>query len=153
LSELDSTFPNELVGLVSYSTTSRVDSRLTNNYTTVRNQANAYNANGFTAIGLGLQDGIRVITGSEHRPFAIQTIVLMTDGIHNTGVNPTVPAADAARLGITVHTVTFGSDADRTLMRRVAAQTGGEHFHADSSTDLSEVFRTIARTLPVLLTE
>lgn len=153
LSELDNTFPNELVGLVSYSTSSRIDSRLTTNYTTVRDQVNGYSANGLTAIGLALQDGIRVITGSEHRPFAIQTVVLMTDGIHNTGVNPTVPAADAARQGIVVHTVTFGADADRTLMRRVAAQTGGEHFHADSSTDLSEVFRTIARTLPVLLTE
>ncbi len=91
VSELESTFPNELIGLVSYSTSSRIDSRLTTNYTTIRDQANAYTANGFTAIGLGLQDGIRVITGSEHRPFAIQTIVLMTDGIHNTGVNPDRP--------------------------------------------------------------
>ncbi len=38
-------------------------------------------------------------------------------------------------------------------MRRVAVKTGGESFHADSTADLSEVFRTIARTLPVLLTE
>jgi uncharacterized protein YegL len=153
LDELDDTFPDEQVALASYSTTSRLDETLTKNYRVIRNTVDDFEANGLTAIGLALADGIRGVTGVGRRPFAIPTIVLMTDGNHNTGVEPIVPAREAARQRITVHTVTFGRDADFRRMRDVARATGGEHFHADNGSDLQEVFREIARTLPVLLTD
>ncbi len=153
LGELESTFPNEQVALASYSTSSRIDHELTNDYTAIRDSANRFAANGRTAIGLALQDGISAITGPRQRPFAIPTIVLMTDGNHNQGIEPIIPARDASRQGIVVHTITFGRDADFARMRAVADETGGTHFHADTAGDLSEIFRTIARTLPVLLTE
>ena len=153
LNELESTFPDELLALASYSTTSRLDEGLTDNYQTIRDTANDFEADGFTAIGLALFDGIRGVTGPRQRPFALPTIVLMTDGRHNTGVEPIVPARRAAREDIIVHTVTFGGNADLRRMRDVALATGGKHFHADSGVELQEVFREIARTLPVLLTE
>ena len=39
------------------------------------------------------------------------------------------------------------------LAAEVATITGGKHFHADTASDLVEIFREIARTLPVLVTE
>ncbi|QDU88163.1 von Willebrand factor type A domain protein [Pirellulimonas nuda] len=153
LAELNLTFPREQVALVSYSTTSRIDQQLTFDYAAIRSDVNAFNASGFTAIGLALQDGLRAIEGPSRRPFALPTVVLMTDGNHNTGVEPIVPARVASSRDITVHTVTFGGDADFARMRAVANETGGRHFHAATGADLTNVFREIARTLPVLMTE
>lgn len=170
LTELDLTFPDEQVSLVSYSSRNTVrcggnrldfqaaDTRqtLTPVYDNVRTQMTNFMQNGIggsTAIGEGLREGIREITSNRARPFAVKTIVLMTDGIQNTGIEPIFPARDAARQDITVHTVTFSPGAEQNRMRNVAATTGGKHFHADTAGDLAAIFREIARTLPVLLTE
>jgi Ca-activated chloride channel homolog len=49
--------------------------------------------------------------------------------------------------------VTFSDDADIKRMKEVADATGGLHFHADDQKELVEVFKKIAATLPVMLTE
>lgn len=153
LDELQLTTQDEQVALATYSSNSTLDQGLTINYNSIRTASNRMRAAGTTAIGLGLQDGMRAVTGTGRRPFAIPIVILMTDGIHNTGVPPIVPARTARAQGILVHTVTFGTDADQTQMRAVAAETGGRHLHADTGADLLNVFRDIARTLPVLLTD
>lgn len=153
LDSLDSTLPEEQVALVSYSTSSRLDERLTNNYATIRQTADDFNASGFTAIGLALQDGLRAMNDGRRRPFAIPIIVLMTDGRHNTAIEPIIPARTAAGQNITVHTITFGGNADFRRMRDVASATGGEHFHAPDAAALERIFRQIASTLPVLITD
>lgn len=108
---------------------------------------------GATAIGSGLESGIQAVKGSGARPFAFPTIVLMTDGNHNLGIDPVAVAQQAADQQIVVHTITFGAGADQSRMRDVANVTGGKHIHADSEGDLAEAFREIARTLPVMLTD
>ena len=80
-------------------------------------------------------------------------MVLMTDGRHNTGPEPVLSARRAATENIVIHTVTFSSEADFTRMRDVANETGGQHFHAPDAAALEQIFREIASTLPVLLTE
>jgi len=80
-------------------------------------------------------------------------MVLLTDGIHNTGPEPVLSAQVAAQKDIVIHTVTFSADADIARMKAVAAATGGLHFHADDRAELVSVFREIAATLPVMLTE
>lgn len=170
LDELDRTFPEEQVALASYSSeyrkrcrrwrldfeTADIREQLTHDYSAVRDQMDVFMQRGIggsTAIGEGLRQGIVALTDSNARPFAVKTIVLMTDGLHNLGVEPTTVAREAAALDITVHTISFGTGADQTRMQQVANITGGQHYHADTATDLSAVFREIARTLPVLLTE
>lgn len=153
LEELTLTTSDEQVGFVSYSTSSTIQQRLTLDYNAIRTSSNSMRANGFTAIGLGLQDGLTVVLGAQRRPFAVPIVVLMTDGIHNTGVVPSVPARTAAAQGVLVHTVTFGADADQRQMQQVASITGGRHLHADTGADLAAAFREIARTLPVMLTD
>jgi hypothetical protein len=80
-------------------------------------------------------------------------MVLMTDGIHNLGPEPVLSARQAATQDIIIHTITFSSDADIRRMQDVAAATGGRHFHAPTAQDLVRIFKEIASTLPVLLTE
>jgi Ca-activated chloride channel homolog len=170
LEEIELTFPEEQVALASYSSefrlgcsggnlafdTADIRAPLTRDYSLIRGEMTEFMTGGIggsTAIGEGLRQGIAAITSDRARPFAVKTIVLMTDGLHNTGVEPVVIAREAAAQGLTVHTISFGAGADQIRMRQVARITGGEHFHADNAGDLSAVFREIARTLPVLLTE
>lgn len=108
---------------------------------------------GSTAIGSGLRAGLRAVQGTGARPFAFPTIVLMTDGVQNLGVSPLVAAAEAARDGVVVHTITFSRGANQALMRQVADTTGGKHLHADDAGSLNRAFQEIARTLPVMLTD
>jgi Mg-chelatase subunit ChlD len=166
LSELEQTRQNELCGLVSYSSDasacgrtyriSTIDSDLKANYQSIRNEMKRMSdapVEGRTAISAGIDDGIKVLTGAKTRPFALRTMVLMTDGIHNTGPEPVLSAQVAAQNDIVIHTVTFSVDADIRRMQDVAKATGGEHFHADDQKELVEIFRRIAATLPVMITE
>ena len=166
LNELDNTAQQEQCGIVSYSsagsqcrftfTTSDINARLGFNYQPIRDAMASLSSrpvSGATNIGAGISNGIIVLTDNRVRPFALRTMVLMTDGRHNTGPEPVIAARRAARENIKIHTVTFSSEADFARMRAVAAATGGEHFHAPDAAALERIFRKIAATLPVLLTE
>jgi len=166
LNELEKTRQQEQCGLVSYSsaarlcgltyTTSDINAGLSLNYQPIRNEMNRLSQNpvrGRTAISAGIDNGIRVLTSGSARPFALRTMVLMTDGRHNTGREPVLAARDAAQQGIVINTVTFSNEADIARMQAVAAATGGKHFHAPNAAELERIFREIASTLPVMLTE
>lgn len=153
LGELTRSSPLAQVSLSVYSTNSAPLVPLTNDFNQIRTMVAAFRPNGFTAIGLGLQTGIdSLLNDPLARPHAARTVIVMTDGQHNTGPSPLVSVRNAVAANQTVHTVTFSPDANQSLMRSVASATeGGQHFHANDGTDLSDVFRTIARNLSVIL--
>jgi hypothetical protein len=166
LNELEDTVQDERVGLASYSSNTTecghrykiatIDSDLVSDYSNIRNEMNRMSSKpvkGSTAISAGLDEGIKVLTGNRTRPFAVKTMILMTDGIHNLGPEPVLSARIAATNDIVIHTITFSSDADIKRMQEVAAATGGQHFHAPDAQELVRIFELIASTLPVLLTE
>jgi Ca-activated chloride channel homolog len=166
LDELTSTVQDERCALVSYSSNtteckntykiSQIDSDLVADYSVIEGKmANISKkpVKGSTAISAGLDDGIKVLTGAKIRPFAVKTIVLMTDGVHNLGKEPVESAKNAAKNDITIHTITFSEGADVKRMKAVAAAAGGKHFHADTQAQLTAIFREIAATLPVLTTD
>jgi Ca-activated chloride channel homolog len=166
LVELDKTKQKETCALVSYSSDttecgntykiSTIDADLSQDYSPIRSKMTAMSSKpvkGRTAISAGIDNGIKVLTGTKTRPFAVKTMVLMTDGIHNTGPEPVLSAQVAAQKDIVIYTVTFSDDADINRMKAVAAATGGLHFHADDRAELVSVFKEIAATLPVMLTE
>jgi Flp pilus assembly protein TadG len=167
LDELDKTAQSEQCGMASYSsagsacgftfTTSDVNAPLDLDYSLIRNEMTRLSSRavaGRTNIFAGIENGIVVLTDpSRVRPFALRTMVVMTDGRHNTGTEPVVAARRAATENITIHTVTFSEDADFARMRDVADATGGQHFHAPDADALEQIFREIASTLPVMITE
>lgn len=153
LNEVDRTPQAEHISLTTYSTRSTRDNPLTPDTNQIRRAFAGKRPNGLTAIGLGLQDGLESLRSDPlRRPFAEPTVVIMTDGIHNTGVTPEVVAA-AAPTTVTIHTITFGRDAEQARMRRVADIGRGRHFHAPDNQALVAIFRELALTLPVVLTE
>lgn len=166
VAELDRSAQLEQCGLVSYSqsgnqcgltfTTSDINAPLGFSYQPIRSEMarlSSQPVSGATNIAAGIDNGILVLTSPQARPFAVKTMVLMTDGRKNRGIEPVVSARRAAELDITIHTVTFSNEADFERMRDVADATGGEHFHAPDAAALERIFRQIASTLPVLLTD
>ena len=154
IDEVNDSSPTSTISLTTYATSSSRDLPLTSNYNDIQNEVAQLTPGGFTNIRQGLQQGsdsLQQDAGS--RRFAEKTIVLMTDGNFNVGGTPIPSAQLAAGRDHQIHTITFGSGANQTVMQQVAGLGDGIHIHADSGADLTEAFREIARSLSVLLVQ
>lgn len=116
-----------------------------------------------TAIGLGLANAANALANSEARS---KVIILLTDGVNNSGQIDPLTAAEAAKaLGIKVYTIgaarpgqvpvpvpgIFGgtqivyqeSVLDEETLRQVADITGGQYFRAEDTTGLQAIYDEI----------
>ncbi|MCG8650979.1 MAG: VWA domain-containing protein [Pirellulales bacterium] len=154
LDVLDGTSQEEQVSVASYASSASLDTWLETDFDLIRNTVGGLNTGGYTAIGTGMQEGIQALLDSAARPYAAKTMVVMTDGIHNTGISPVTVANDLiGSYNLTIHTVTFGPGADQNLMQQVATIGGGNHYHAADGAQLVTIFREIANNLPTILTK
>jgi Mg-chelatase subunit ChlD len=154
LSELDQTSQDERISLTVYSTEERKVQDLTSDLQLIRDAFAEETPAGFTAIGRGLESGLDSIANdAEARPFALKSVIVMTDGRQNRGVSPDIVAREAEAAGVVIHTITFSAGANKELMEEVAEIGGGIHLHAENDEELLEAFQTIARQLQVLLIE
>ncbi len=108
---------------------------------------------GLTSISAGIAAGDRVMTRGNSNLFSEKTMIVMTDGLHNTGRSPLIDGRIVADKGVTIHTVTFGDDSDQNMMRQLADIGGGIHLHARDARQLQEAFETLANTLSTFLTD
>ena len=118
LDEMERSIPEERVSLTVYDTfpTKLVD--MTDQLITIRDSIAQQSPSGRTGIGRALEVGIDSILNDPgtRGAFSLKSVVLMTDGNQNEGVNPVQIAQLASDLGITVHTITFSSGANEQLM-------------------------------------
>ncbi len=147
----------EKLSLSTYADTSSTEQILTFDYNQVLTGLNDYSVNfvgGATAIGIGLQEGLGAITDpAVSRPYAVKVMVLMTDGIHNTGIDPENIGSALQASGVTLFSITFSNEADQARMKALAEACGGAHFHAVDAAGLTTAFQDIARRLPSLMTQ
>jgi len=113
---------------------------------------------GGTDIAAGLIEAETLLTTSSQARVqtAHPTIILFSDGIFNAGDDPVVMAQSLYdNHGIVIHSVTFGAELPaRATMDAVAAAAGnGLSLHADTAAELVDSFRTIANSIPVLVTK
>ena len=154
LNVLDETDQEEQVSIASYATTASLDITLKSDYDLIRAELDTLSATGWTAIGDGMNAGIPSLLDSYARPFAAKTLLVMTDGVHNTGTDPaTVATSIIGSYDVVIHTITFGAGADTAAMLNVANIGGGDHYHADDGQELQDVFEEIANNLPTLVTK
>lgn len=154
LNVLEDTSQEEQVSVSSYASSATLDCYLEKNFQIVRNTVSGLKTGGMTAIGRGMQEGILTLLDAAARPYAAKTMVVMTDGIHNTGISPVAVASSLmSSYNLTIHTVTFGSGADQALMQQVATIGGGKHYHAANGEELVAIFEEIANNLPTILTQ
>jgi Ca-activated chloride channel homolog len=141
------------VGLASYSTTASEDVQLTDNLTLIDNTIARLPVAGFTNISGGIDAGGQIMARGRSRDFVERTMIVLTDGLQNLGRPASLATADQAALGMTIHAITFGADADQSSMQEVARIGKGRFFHANNGAQLRQVFTEIAFTLSTIITE
>lgn len=143
--------PGDEVGVVSFSTSASVVSSLTE----LLSQADkdmkkaaigSITASGATSIGGGLRTSLNQLTG-RGGPGCIEAIVLLSDGMHNSGENPASVIPDIVARKATVFSVGLGSGADTAQLSSIASGTGGKFFFAASATELPVIFSEIQATV------
>lgn len=115
-----------------------------------------------TAIGNGLATAVARMQGSDAKS---RVIILLTDGVNNSGEITPQTAADIAKTyGIRVYTIGVGANGtapypvmtpwgvqmqnveveiDEDLLKNIAETTGGRYFRATDNTKLSEIYSEI----------
>ncbi len=117
-----------------------------------------------TAIGMGLATAVNRTKDS---PSKSKVIILLTDGVNNTGYIKPITAAEIAReFGIKVYTIGVGTigdaltpvsrrsdgryifglarvEIDEPLMQQIAEMTGGRYFRATDAESLQQVYEQI----------
>ena len=154
IAELEASPLQELVSLTTYNEKAVLDVPLTNEYNRIRHALDAYSDRfgfGSTNIGGGIDGGCRGLTAAEARPYAAKVIIVLTDGIDTMNSDPVRAARRANGEEIMIFSITFSQEADQAMMRRVAEEGQGKHYHASSGSSLAVIFRDIARQLPILL--
>jgi Ca-activated chloride channel homolog len=148
---------DEHVSLATYGSTASFEQSLSPQYSAIMpalNKTTVQMYNDSTNIGEGILEGLKTLQDSRTaRPFAAKAMLVLTDGIHRTGLEPTIAARQAAIAGVTIYTVTFSEDADQERMKEVARIGAGEHMHASTGADLEALFRKITSVMPMLLTQ
>lgn len=115
-----------------------------------------------TAIGMGLSTAVNRLKDSKAKS---KVIILLTDGVNNTGKISPMTAADLAKsYGIRVYTIGVGTqgkapyladtpygkqyvyvdvEIDEDLLREIASYTGGNYFRATSNKALENIYKSI----------
>ena len=115
-----------------------------------------------TAIGLGLANAISRIKDTDTKS---KVIILLTDGVNNTGdIDPITAAEIAQTFGVRVYTIGVGSkgdapypfetpfgiqyqripvDIDEPMLKQIANMTGGAYFRATDNNKLKEIYQEI----------
>ena len=102
-----------------------------------------------TAIGDGLVTSVRMFDES-HAPSKV--IVLVTDGMNNSGCNPLDAAEYARKKGVRVYALEIvsiqgikTSNAGASPLAQVATKTGGQYFQAANTEALVQIYQQIDR--------
>jgi len=117
-----------------------------------------------TAIGMGLANSVKRLSDSEAKS---KVVILLTDGVNNTGHTQPMQAADAAKkLGVKVYTIGVGTqghartptsqladgtflygwapvEIDEHLLKQIASETGGQYFRATDMKELKQIYAQI----------
>jgi len=159
--------PNDRIGLVVYAGESFTKVPITTDKRIVINAIRNLHwgeLEGGTAIGMGLGSAVNRLKDSKAKS---KVIILLTDGVNNTGfVDPRTAAELAKNLGIKVYTIGLGTNGmalfpvakdingklkfdyakveiDENLLKYIAKQTGGKYFRATSNKSLKAIYDEI----------
>jgi Ca-activated chloride channel homolog len=158
--------PDDRIGLVIFSGESFTQCPLTIDHDVLINLfADIHNGmiDDGTAIGMGLATAINRLKDSEAKS---KVIILLTDGVNNTGSIPPITAAEIARqFNIRVYTVGIGTngsapypvkdqfgnthyqmipvDVDEKTLTQIADITGGKYFRARNNNELTQIYQQI----------
>ncbi len=150
------------VGLVSFAGYATLEVEPTTDHQRVIDQIELLQMARRTAIGDGLLESLRAIPKDENgKPLGPSTVVLLSDGRTNSGVDPMEVAPFARDMGVVVHTIGLGRRSnpddpdqywggywmqfDEETLRAIAEATGGQYYAAGSTEALRQAYRNLGR--------
>jgi len=159
--------PFDRIGLVVFAAESFTQCPITSDHQVLKKLfsevKNGYLEDG-TAIGMGLATSVSRLKESKA---ASKVVVLMTDGVNNSGfIDPSTAAETAKQFGIKVYTIGVGTEGtapypvknffgsslrnikveiDEELLEDIADQTGGKYFRAKDNRGLQQIYNEIDR--------
>ena len=158
--------PNDRIGLIAFAAKPYLVSPLTLDHDWLYKRLQSLSIvnveDDGTAIGSAIGSGANRLRDRESRS---QIIILLTDGVNNSGRVPPLIAAEAAEtLSIKVYTIGAGTrglapypvmehgrprlvrakvDIDEDTLRKIAEKTGGLYFRATDSRSLAQIYEEI----------
>lgn len=157
--------PNSVkVGLVSFAGYATLEVEPTTDHQRVIDQIEWLQLARRTAIGDGLLESLKAIPKDPSgKPLGPSTVVLLSDGRTNSGIDPLEVTPFAKDMGVVVHTIGLGrrsnpSDPDQLwggywmqfdeeTLRAIAESTGGRYYAAESAEALRQAYRSLGRVV------
>ncbi len=141
---------NDRLGLISFSTAVNYSSGIlsvTPDYkSSLVNKIQAMSAGGNTAVLDAVLEAYNQLQNLGDSS-AINAIVVMTDGLENasahTNLNGLVQTLSKGKTPVVVFSIAFGSDADESIMKRLADATNGQFRKADSF-NIEDLYKIIS---------
>ncbi len=157
--------PDDRIGLIAFSAESFLQCPLTVDHIRLKNLYSKLQS-GMITDGTAIGDGLGLAVYHLKKSQAIsKVIILLTDGINNTGsLDPNTAAEIAKKFGIRVYTIGVGTEGmapypfmtpfgvqyqnmevqiDEDLLKQMATTTGGEYFRATNKQKLEEIYQQI----------
>lgn len=159
---------NDRIGLVVFAGQSFTQCPITFDHAILKNlfksikSADKMSIEDGTAIGMGLATAVDRLKDSKAKS---KVIILLTDGVNNTGIVAPLTAADIAKaFNIRVYTIGIGSkgmapvpvmtpfgkqymnmkvEIDEDVLRKIASTTGGKYFRATGKKALEKIYKEI----------
>ena len=159
---------SDRIGLVVYAGESYTKTPVTSDKAIIINSLDEINFDGViedgTAIGMGLATSVNRLKDSKAKS---KVIILLTDGVNNSGfIDPNTAADLALSFGIKTYTIGLGSNGnalapvainpngtfrygltkveiDEKLLESIASQTGGLYFRATDNERLKDIYQEI----------
>ena len=157
--------PNDRISVVAFAGESFTQCPLTTDHATAINLLRELQIGIIedgTAIGLGLANAITRLKDDDAKS---KVVILLTDGVNNSGTIAPLTAADmAASLGIRVYTIGIGNNGtapfpvqtpfgvqyqqmevqiDENMLQEIALKTGGAYFRATDGEKLNDIYKEI----------
>ena len=159
--------PNDNMGLTMFAGEAYTQCPLTTDHTVLMNLYNSVDCNmaargiidDGTAIGDGIMNAILRLKESQAKS---KVIILLTDGVNNSGnISPQTAAEIAKKYGIRIYTIGIGRNGmapyplptggtamlpveiDEETMTKISTKTGGQYFRAQKNAELDAIYQDI----------
>ena len=160
--------PNDRIGLIAFAGAPYIVSPITLDHDWLQQNLERVNVgigDDGTAIGSAIAAAVNHLRATATKS---KVVILLTDGVNNTGKIPPLAAAEAARaLGVKIYTIGAGVrgkapipvrdqaggthvvmayvDVDETTLQAVANETGGQFYRATDTDSLQKIYEQINR--------
>jgi hypothetical protein len=134
-------FTTDKVGVVSYSDYVTVDYSLGTNKEDAKTAIDNIASYNFTDIAGAVRKSRELLANSLPNKRG-PVLVLLTDGVQTMPGNPVAEANTAKQNGVYILTIGLGSDADETILKRMASSEG-DYYFAPTSNQLDSIYQSI----------